>query len=274
MSDVRPVRRALLTVYDKTGVVELGSAARRDGCDARVLRRNGAGAPRRGSARDLGRGGHGVPRDARRSGEDAASEDPRGAAGRSTQGRTRRRAGRARHRAVRSPGLEPVPVPRDGGERRRPRGGHREDRHRRSGHGARGGEELRVRRRGGRSGSLRRDRRRDRARGRPDPRDATRLGGRGVRAHRRLRRGRGGMVRPAGCRRLVAGVRRGGVREGRRSPLRGEPAPAWSAVRRGRRAGRARWSEGACRARRCRSTTGSTSMPPTRWRRRCPRTPR
>ena len=219
-------------------------ATRRAGGDARVLRWNGADAPRRGSARDPGRGGHGVPRDARRSGEDAASEDPRGAAGRSAQVRTRRGAGRARHRAVRSLGLEPVPVPRDGRERGRPRGGHREDRHRRSGHGARGGEELRVRRRGGRSGALRRDRGRARARGRPDARDASRVGGRRVRAHRRLRRGRCRMVRPAGRRRFAAGVRRAGVREARRSPLRREPAPAWRAVRRGRRAGRARWREG------------------------------
>ena len=98
--------------------------------------------------------------------------------------------------------------------------------------------------RGGRSGALRRDRRRAPPRGRPDARDASRA--------RRPRRSRTPppTTRPSpdGSREqdadaIAAGVRRAGVREGRRPPLRREPAPARRAVRGGRRAGRARRRE-------------------------------
>ena len=72
----------------------------------------------------------------------------------------------------------------------------------------------------------------------------------------------------------LPGVRRAGVREDRRPALRREPAPAWRAVRGGRQAPACSAARTSCRARRCRSTTGWMSMPRTRWRRRSRRTRR
>ena len=174
MTDVRPVRRALLAVYDKTGVVELARGARRAGRGARLLRRNGGdpaatpGLPVTpveevtafpemldGRVKTLHPRIHGGLLADRRKPEHV------------------RAAGRARHRAVRPGGREPLSVPRDGRERGRARRRDREDRHRRTGDGAGGREELRVRRRRRRSRrATTRSLDEIRARGRADARDA------------------------------------------------------------------------------------------------------
>ena len=68
----------------------------------------------------------------------------------------------------------------------------------------------------------------------------------------------------------LPGVRRARLREGRGPALRREPAPARRAVRRRRRARVSSAVPRCCRARRCRSTTGSMRGRPTTWRSRCP----
>ena len=118
----RPIRRALLAVYDKTGHRRAGPRPSRAGRPARVERGNGGRAPRGRRRRDRGRRRHRVPRDARRTREDAAPGDPRGAARRSTRRGAPRPDRGAGDRAVRSGRVQPVPVPRDGRGRRELRG--------------------------------------------------------------------------------------------------------------------------------------------------------
>ena len=130
------IERALLSVYDKTGLVDLARALHELGRRARVVGRDRDG-DRRG--RDPGHDGrrrHRLARDARRPGEDAAPEDPRRPARRSRQGVAPRRPRDARHPAVRARRVEPLPVPRPAR--------HRDHRHRRPGDDARRGEEPRV----------------------------------------------------------------------------------------------------------------------------------
>ena len=151
-------RRALLAVYDKTGVVELGRALVELGA---TLVSSG------GTAQTLRDAGLPVTP------VEEVTAFPEMLGGRVKTLHPKIHGGlladrrRAEHvEELAEHGIEPFdllvsnlyPVPRDGGERRGVRGRDREDRHRRAGHGARGGEELRVRRRGGRSGAVRRDR--------------------------------------------------------------------------------------------------------------------
>ena len=128
--------RALLSVYDKTGLVEFATGLSRARRRARVERRHGPGARRGRPAGHDGRGRHRLARDARPPGGDAAPEDPRRDPRRPRQGVAPRRPRGARHHAVRPRRLEPLPV--------RERPGHRDDRHRRPDDGARRGEEPRV----------------------------------------------------------------------------------------------------------------------------------
>ena len=119
--------------------------------------RGDRGDPARGRAGGHpGRRGDGIPRDARRPSQDAAPTDPRWVARRQAQARAPCTAGRARDRAVRSRGREPVSVPRDGRLRSRAGRRDREDRHRRTGDGPGRREELRVRGRRRRSDPIRR----------------------------------------------------------------------------------------------------------------------
>ena len=96
------------------------------------------------------------------------------------------------------------------------------------------------------------------------PRAAPAAGRRGLRAHRGVRRRRrrldGLGARAAGGRVLLPGVRRRDVHQGRRPEVRREPAPAGRPVR--RRLGRAGRAPSRCSARRCPTTTTSTPTPP------------
>ena len=151
-----PVRRALLSVSDKTGLIELAralcSARRRDRCPPAAPRGLLAaqGIPVTEVAQP-----HRLPRNHGRARQDAAPEDPR----RPARPPRHRRCGdgRARHRAHRPAGGEPLSVRR---HHRPPgvqlRGGDREHRHRRPGDAARRGQEPRRRAGGGRPGRLRR----------------------------------------------------------------------------------------------------------------------
>ena len=229
MTDVREVRRALLAVYDKAGVVELARALAELGVS---LVSSG------GTAADAARG-----RGARSRPVEEVTGFPEmldgrvktlhprihgGLAGGHAEAGAPRAARGARHRAVRPRRRQPVPVPRDGCVGRRRRRRDREDRHRRARDGARRRQELRVggRRRGsvaipGRSlDELR-------ARGRALARHAA-SGSRRPRSRTprpTTPRSPGGS--PSRRRRTtLPGVRGPRVGEGRRPPLRGEPAPA------------------------------------------------
>ena len=108
--DAIQVRRALISVSDKTGIVDFARGLARAGGRDRLHRRHGGGAARggRGGARRRRRSR--VPGDPRRAGEDASSAAARGAA----RGARRPRAhGDPRGRGDRAdrPGLrEPLPV--------------------------------------------------------------------------------------------------------------------------------------------------------------------
>ena len=183
----RRVTRALLSVSDKTGLIEFATRA------GRPRRRTGLHRRHRQGDRGGGAEGHGRLRPHRlsgndgRPGQDPASEgawrparDPR------QQGTCRGDEG-ARHRADRPSGGQSLSVRSHRRQRRRLRGLHREHRHRRPGDDPRRGEESRRRRRRGRSrglsGRARRTRRqqgRDHAGAAPPPRRQ------GLCAHRRL----------------------------------------------------------------------------------------
>ena len=91
-----------------------------------------------------GRGPHRLPRVPRRPGQDAAPEGARRHPRRPAAADPRGAARRARDRAVRPGGLQPLPVHRDGDVGRLPGRVRRADRHRRALDGARGGQEPPV----------------------------------------------------------------------------------------------------------------------------------
>ena len=95
MSDRTPIRRALLGVYDKTGIEELAAGLAAAGVE---LVSTGATARRIADAGipvTPGRAGHRLPRVPRRPGEDAAPRRPRGDPGRPAQARARRASSRS-----------------------------------------------------------------------------------------------------------------------------------------------------------------------------------
>ena len=166
MSDRIPIRRALLGVYDKTGIEELAAGLAAAGVElvstgATARRIAEAGIPVTpveqvtgfpecldGRVKTLHPAVHaGILAD-RRKPEHVTQLDG------------------ARHRAVRPGRGEPLPVHRDGGLRGEPRRVRRADRHRRPGDGAGRGEEPPVGRRRRRPGPVRR---------RPDRRGRRRL---------------------------------------------------------------------------------------------------
>ena len=152
----KPIRRALISVYDKTGLPELarglhdaGVAIVSTGSTAKTIA--GAGVPVTPVEER-----HRLPRGARRPGQDPAPARARRAARRPPQARARRRARGARHRGVRPRRGQPVSVHRDGRLRCRRRRVRRADRHRRPVDGAGVREEPPQRGRGRRSARLRR----------------------------------------------------------------------------------------------------------------------
>ena len=107
---VRPIRRALISVYDKTGLDELVAGAGRAGGGDRVHRQHGGAG---GVARlpgDPGRGPDRVPRVPGRAGQDPAPEGARRTAGRPAPGAPPSATRRTRHRTVRPAGEQPVSV--------------------------------------------------------------------------------------------------------------------------------------------------------------------
>ncbi len=127
------VRRALLTVSDKRGLVDFARGLAELGSRDRLHRRHGARAGGGGHRDALGRGLHGLPGDPRRPRQDAQPHDLRrpagGAVGPEHVGHARGAGDRADRPRVR----EPLPVRAGRGPaRRRGRGGDREHRHRRA----------------------------------------------------------------------------------------------------------------------------------------------
>ena len=224
-----PVRRALLSVSDKTGLIELArglaAARRRDA----VHRRHRARTVRRPASRCARSRSHtGFPEimDGR-----VKTLHPKihgGLLGR--RGADEAVMARAWHRAHRPPGGEPVPVRgHRGAARMQLRRGGREHRHRRPGHAARGGQEPRVGAGGRRPGRLR----------------AAARGARRARAAASSTRARASPPRPSRTRppttpwsaaylaaqhalagRALSRHPAAGVREGAGPALRREPAPA------------------------------------------------
>ena len=155
------VQRALISVSDKTGVIDFARGTARARCRAPLDRRDGGGAPRGGHRGHRRRRVHRLAGDPRRPGQDAASRGctPRCSPGATTPSTCRR--SRRGDRADR-PGLrEPLSVRGDGRSGRGDRGrGGREHRHRRPDDDPRRGEEPRRGRRGGEARELRRGARR------------------------------------------------------------------------------------------------------------------
>ena len=230
------IARAVLSVSDKTGIVDFARGLAELGRRARLDRRHRVGAAGGGARGPPDRGVHGLPGDHGRAREDAppaALRRPARAARRPGPHGRRRGAGRP----VRGPRVrEPVPVRGDGRPPRRHRArGDREHRHRRPDDDPRRGQELRLL--GGRD--LARELRRDPAGARRVRRPALagharEPGGRGVQLHRPLRHRDRALVRRE-ARRLPAddAVR---LREGHRPRVRREPAPARRLLPAGRRA--------------------------------------
>ena len=139
--------RALLSVYDKTGLVAVRAAARRARRRADRERRHRAGARRRGDRGDPARGADGLRRAARPSRRLAPPRRARRHPRPPRRARRPRPARGPRDRADRPRLRQPLPVPaHDRPARRRLGGGDRADRHRRADPPARGREEPRARR--------------------------------------------------------------------------------------------------------------------------------
>ena len=231
MADVRPVRRALLAVYDKTGIVEfaralveLGVELVSTGGTAKALQDAGVQVT---PVADV----TGFPGDARRPGEDAAPQDPRRAArrtggtpntspswpntasSRSTSWSSTSTRSARRSRAARD--FDDVIEQIDIGGPAMVRAAAKNF--------ASVGVVVEP-------GRLRRDRGRAASGGRPHVRHAGGLAA-GVRAHRGLRRGGRRVVRVRTRRLGSAGVRGARAREGGGPALRREPAPARRALR-------------------------------------------
>ncbi len=234
-------RRALLSVSDKTGLVELGRGLVDARFRARLDRRHGPRAARRRPARHRRRRGDRLPGDARRADQDASSARSRRHPGRPTSRGSPPAAPRSRDRPVRARGRQSLPVRR--GRRttrylvRRARRG---DRHRRPVDGPGGGEEPRVGRDRHLARPLRRDSLGHRGAGEHPGRAPRRPRRRGVSPHGRLRRpdrrraarsdGGGGTrapgrTGPSRRRRSLPAERHDRPREGRDAALRRKPAP-------------------------------------------------
>ena len=115
-----PIRRALVSVYDKTGLEDLARGAARRRRRAGLDRRLGRADRGARAAGDQGRGADRLPRVPRRPGQDAAPARARRHPRRPPPRLPRRAARRARHRAVRPGRVQPLPVHRRPSRRARP----------------------------------------------------------------------------------------------------------------------------------------------------------
>ena len=138
---------ALLSVSDKTAVIELGKALAALG--VKLVSTGGTAQllARTGSASDRGCSADRLSRNARRPRQDAAPARTRRAAGAARSARAHGGARAPRHRADRHPRRQPLSVRSDDRQARlHARRRDREHRHRRTGDGALGREELEARR--------------------------------------------------------------------------------------------------------------------------------
>ena len=192
----RRVTRALLSVSDKTGLIEFARALAGHGVE---LVSTG------GTAKAIAAAGLKVRDVSELTGfpemmdgrvKTLHPQGPRRPAGDPRQCRACAGDGGARHRADRPAGGQSLSVRGHRRQRRRLRGVHREHRYRRPGDDPRRGQEPRRRRRRGRAGGLSgRARRACRAQGRDHACAAPPPRGQGLCAHRRLRRGDLDLVR-------------------------------------------------------------------------------
>ena len=119
MTDIVPIRRALISVSDKTGLVDFARALAARGVE--ILSTGGSAK----AIRDAGRGGDGSVRpyrlsgNPRRAGENAGAANPWRHSRPARPARARGADGAARHRADRPGGGQPLPVRGDGRARRR-----------------------------------------------------------------------------------------------------------------------------------------------------------
>ena len=259
----RPVRRALVSVYDKTGLDELARGLADAGVEIVSTGSTAARIAGLGIARHAGAGPHRLPRVPRRPREDPAPEGARGDPRRPPARGPPAPARRARHRAVRARGGQPLPVRRHGRLGRGPGRVRRADRHRRPHDGAGRGQEP-PERRGRRLAVALRRRARRGARGRLHARAAA-----GARGRRRsctppsydvaVASWLGNVVAPTDGGTGLPGVDRRDVAARRGAALRREPAPARRALRHQQHAAtRGSRRPSSSTARRCPTTTTST----------------
>ena len=155
------VRRALISVSDKTGVADFAKSLAALGVEILSHRRHRGGAARGGARGDRRLRVHRPGGDPRRPGEDAAPAAARGAAGAARGPRAHGDAGARGDRADRPRLRQPLPVRADRLRARRAgRGGDREHRHRRADDDPRRRQEPRGRRRRRQARVLRRGLRR------------------------------------------------------------------------------------------------------------------
>jgi hypothetical protein len=148
------MRRALLSVTDKQGIVEFARGLVGARLRAAVDRRHRRALPTPGCS-DRGRRLHRLPRDDGRAPEDAAPEGARRPARRAATTGAPGGDGSARHRPDRRAVRQPLPLPRDGAQaRHRAQRDRRADRHRRAGDDPQRREEPPERRRRRRPGRL------------------------------------------------------------------------------------------------------------------------
>ena len=264
--DLVPVRRALLSVSDKTGLIDLASSARQSRRRAGLDRRHGQGAsPPSGIAvRDVSElTGFPEIMDGR-----VKTLHPVGAwrpARRPRRSRARGGHGGARHRADRPRRGQSLSLRGGRAIGRRLRLDRREHRHRRPGHDPRRGQEPRLCRHRHRSGRLRpvldaitAQQRQPAARAcarsspprpSPAPPPMTRPSPAGSPKRSRSRRPTGAPS-AAGC---------------RAHALRREPAPDGRLLPDRRQAPRRRHRDASCRARSSPTTTSTTPTPPSSW---------
>ena len=233
--DVR-IRRALLSVSDKRGIVEFARGLA--GLGVELVSTGGTAAELRaaGLSRPPDRGLHRLPGDHGRPRQDAAPAALRRPARAPRRPAAHGRGRRARHRVRRPRVREPLSLrAHRRPARRHPARDPREHRRRRPVDDPRGGQELRLLRRRHPAGELRRDPAGARGHGRaPLARHARVAGGRGVLVHRPLRHGDRALVRRAAG--GLPAAAHGRLREGHRPRVRREPASARRLLRAGRHA--------------------------------------